>query len=262
MSVRGALAVLLFFLVPPEARGQMPLLSRWPGSTDGTQALRQSLDEAWSVVDPNPLTKVERTEVETPTPIGDPRAGKLGEPESLRVIRRKPETAPAALRESRDAPTAATASNSWSRTLASLAGVVAMIMFLAWGAKSVGKLGVAGARPRKTGLIEVISRTMISQKQSVCLVRVGPRMVLIGVTPERMQALDVITDAEMVSRLAGDALNVERARQDGAFIRRLEKEDARFSETESQSATGVESANALRDRLKCSVARLRQAAAR
>lgn len=103
-------------------------------------------------------------------------------------------------------PRAAAAGPSWTRTVAALAAVVALIALLAWGYRAFGGGGVGHAlRQRRPGIIQIISRAPISPRQSLCLVRVGPRLVLIGVSPDRMQSLDVIADAELTARLAGSA---------------------------------------------------------
>lgn len=227
-------------------------------------ALRQSLEEAWSVVSPRPASENTGRDVSVHQSLPPP-AEKADAQSSQRVIRRKAGTDPVGPAESNNpTETGSSIGGSWVRTLGSLAGVVAIILFLSWGAKSMRNVGGSFNRPRKAGLIEVISRTSISPKQSLCLVRVGPRMVLIGVTQERLQALDVITDPEVVSGLAGAAVSVQRVTEDRAFVNRLEKEGARYLENEAtaSAATDTESANALRDRLRNSVARLRQAAAK
>jgi len=105
---------------------------------------------------------------------------------------------------------------SWARTLLSLAGVVALIVLLGWGYRLVMGQGARlrlGRRGRTGSPLEVVSRLALSPRQSVCLLRIGPRIVLVGLTPDRMCALDVITDAELTARLAG---TTAAARDDGS----------------------------------------------
>ncbi|MBU0639919.1 MAG: flagellar biosynthetic protein FliO [Planctomycetes bacterium] len=105
---------------------------------------------------------------------------------------------------------------SWWRTVVSLAGVVALILLLAWGYRQMagagGRLSLAG-RARHAGVIEVVGRASLSARQSVCLLRVGPRLVLVGMSAERVEALDVIDDADFAARLGGEAA---RRRSDSA----------------------------------------------
>lgn len=263
MMIRSLLLEILVLGATPLAWGQVPPFGVLTGHGNDDRALRESLDQAWSVVNPSPAPKIEKTEIEPPHPTIGAVSEKPVEITPSKVIRRKSGPSTESSSESRDSSVAGTTTGaSWIRTLGSLAGVVAMILFLAWGAKSVRNVGGGVMRARKTGLIEVMSRTSISAKQSICLVRVGSRMVLIGVTPERLQALDVITDADTVATLAGDAAKAERVGEDRAFMKRLENEGARYlgEGTSASPSKHSESANALRERLKSSVARLRKAA--
>ena len=49
--------------------------------------------------------------------------------------------------------------------------------------------------------LRVVQRTPLSSKQSVALVQVGQRMVLIGITPDHVSSLAVIDDPEECARL-------------------------------------------------------------
>lgn len=102
--------------------------------------------------------------------------------------------------------TAAAADTGWLRTLASLAAVTGLILLLAWGYRTVMQRAGSGrwlGRPRQADVLEVLARTAITPKLGVCLVRVGPRMVLLGVAPDRLTPLDVVHDPELTAVLAG-----------------------------------------------------------
>jgi flagellar biogenesis protein FliO len=101
----------------------------------------------------------------------------------------------------------------WGRTVLALAGVVGLIVLLAWGYRAIagGNVPLVG-KARRPGVIEVISKVSLSARQSLCLVRVGTRMVLIGQSADNLRALDVIDDAELTARLSGEAA---RRRPDG-----------------------------------------------
>jgi flagellar biogenesis protein FliO len=83
--------------------------------------------------------------------------------------------------------------------------VVALIVLLAWGYRVVGSGALPLARARHPGLIEVVSRLGLSPRHALFLVRVGPRLVLCGVSQERICVLDSIDDPELAARLAGQA---------------------------------------------------------
>jgi len=117
--------------------------------------------------------------------------------------------------------------HSWTRTAGALAGVVGLIGLLAWGyrALSQGQLSLVG-RGRGQGLIQVISRTPLSARQSLCLVRIGPRLVLIGQSGDALRALDVIDDADLVARLSGWAAS-QRGNSSRQEFERCLQEQAR-----------------------------------
>jgi flagellar biosynthetic protein FliO len=58
----------------------------------------------------------------------------------------------------------------------------------------------AGSKGRE-GMLEFLVRTSVGPKQSLLLVRLGSRVLLLGVTAERIQTLQVIRDPEEVERL-------------------------------------------------------------
>ena len=92
---------------------------------------------------------------------------------------------------------------SWSRTIASLLGVLGLIVLLGWGYRAAIGAPLALARSRHPGLLDVISRVGIGPRQSLCLVRFGSRLVLVGVSADRLAALDVVSDPDLAARLAG-----------------------------------------------------------
>lgn len=64
-------------------------------------------------------------------------------------------------------------------------------------------------RPGGVGLVEVVGRTHLSPKQTLNLVRVGRRLVLVGATSERLNALCQIDDPrevmEILARVPGSS---------------------------------------------------------
>ena len=53
------------------------------------------------------------------------------------------------------------------------------------------------------GGIEILSRSSINAKQSLCLVRCANRLLVVGVSPNHMAALDRIDDADEIARVVG-----------------------------------------------------------
>ena len=97
----------------------------------------------------------------------------------------------------------ASAQSSWVRTLLSLGGVTALILLLSWGYRAVTAGSALSARPKAPGMIQVLSRTTLSPRHSLVLVRIGPRMVLIGAAQDSLTTLHTIDDPDMVASLAG-----------------------------------------------------------
>jgi flagellar biogenesis protein FliO len=61
-----------------------------------------------------------------------------------------------------------------------------------------------GHKPGADNAIKVLSRQYLSSKQCLCLVRLGGRLVLLGVTPDRINAVAHIDDPEEVAGIMGD----------------------------------------------------------
>lgn len=128
------------------------------------------------------------------------------------------------------------AEHTWVRTTAALGGVVGLIGLLAWGYRVVA--GASGgfaltSRTRRPGLIEVLSRTALSPRQSVCLVRVGPRLVLVGVSADRLQALDVIADEELAARMIGENAGARGDSSQAVFRSCLDNESASYESADA-----------------------------
>lgn len=102
----------------------------------------------------------------------------------------------------------------YGKMLWPLAAVLGTIGLTAWllrkWAGGSGRLGSSGA-------ITVLSRHYLSSKQSLCLVRLGRRIVLLGVTPEHITAVaDLGKSDEAAAIMAG----LERSRS-GSFTNAL-----------------------------------------
>lgn len=68
--------------------------------------------------------------------------------------------------------------------------------------------------------VNILARQYLSSKQSLCLVKVGKRVVLVGVTPEAMSSLTEIDDPEEIASLAA---TLQRGKGD-SFSSALEKQ--------------------------------------
>jgi len=75
--------------------------------------------------------------------------------------------------------------------------IVLALMVKRWG------LGKGGSGRR--GGLEILSRQYLSNKQSLCVVRFGKRVVCLGVTPERISTLAQLDDADEASQVVAAA---------------------------------------------------------
>lgn len=158
-------------------------------------------------------------------------------PAEEKPLRRASARPAAVARGEAAAPT--TGAASWTRTVASLAAVVGLIVLLAWGYRAVSGGGLVLARPRQPGLIEVLSRAALAPRQSVCLLRVGPRLLLVGLSGDRLTALDAFVDADLAARLAGEAASARRDSRVAEFRRALDHEAGQYGESDSAAEAGA-----------------------
>lgn len=146
-------------------------------------------------------------------------AGVAPEQGGRAVLRR---TGPAVQQSAGERPAPALAPGWWRSTLA-LGGIVAVVIGLAWVAR---KLPMP-YRVLRPGLVHVLSRTPINARQSLCLVRVGSRVVLVGVSPGQLAALDTIDDPAAVAQLAAHTLGAAKS---AAFDNELATQSGRFDD--------------------------------
>jgi len=85
----------------------------------------------------------------------------------------------------------------WRHPLASLGLVLAAILAL----MALARRCLPMSRVAGSGVLRVVARTHLSPKQSVALIQVGRRMIIAGITPERIAALGTLDDPEENARL-------------------------------------------------------------
>jgi flagellar biogenesis protein FliO len=112
------------------------------------------------------------------------------------------------------------------RLLAAMALVVALIFLLRWvGRKFLGATPIAGG----TRAVQVLSRTLVAPRQSIMLMRVGRRLLVVADNGSQLASLSEITDPDEVASLAGQ-LQSEKldiaGKTFGALFGRMRKEEA------------------------------------
>ena len=97
-------------------------------------------------------------------------------------------------------PSGGTAGDDWWRMVAALALVLGLILALRW---LLRRLGGGRGSPGASGEVELLSRTPLSARHSVLLVRVGKRVLVVGVGGDNLRTLTEIEEPEQVSQLLG-----------------------------------------------------------
>ncbi len=86
------------------------------------------------------------------------------------------------------------------RTVLSLVVVLGCILGCSW---LLRRYSPMGRRLAAGGGLEVIGRSSLNTRQSLCVVKVGSRLLVVGLSPNHMAALDVITDPDEIARVVG-----------------------------------------------------------
>ena len=76
--------------------------------------------------------------------------------------------------------------------------VVGLLLALTW---VVRKCAPKAARPLPREVVEVLGRASLGGKQTTQLIRVGPKLVLVAITPEGVETLTEVTEPGEVARI-------------------------------------------------------------
>ena len=75
------------------------------------------------------------------------------------------------------------------------------------------------------GALEIVARVHLAPKQSICLIRAGPRLILVGVTPDHVEHLTDIDDPDAAAQILA-AAEARKPDSSTAAFRRLVDEKA------------------------------------
>ncbi len=107
-----------------------------------------------------------------------------------------------------------------------------VVLLLIIGSAIAVKRFLPGTRRLNSGVLEIVSRTYLSPKQSVALIKMGSQLVLIGITPDHISALAVTNDPDKAAELTGLIESSKSASVSSAFSRWLAGETGRFRDSE------------------------------
>jgi len=113
-----------------------------------------------------------------------------------------------------------------------LLAVLALILAAAW----VVKRFMPGKRLwTGSGVMEVVARTTLSSRQTLVLVKMGQRLILLGVTSDRISTLTEVTDPEEIAMLVGRIASQQSESMTQAFAQSFDQEATAFmDQTDSQ----------------------------
>jgi flagellar biogenesis protein FliO len=120
-----------------------------------------------------------------------------------------------------------------TRVTLALGAVVSLILFFRWGARRFMPGGVTSGHSRA---VQVISRTIVSPKQQLMLVKVGRRLVLVANSAAGMNAICEIRDEQEVADLLGQVSADQGDSVTRAFGSLFRREEDKFSSPDDEPA--------------------------
>jgi len=122
----------------------------------------------------------------------------------------------------------------------SMLSLVLVLLLIVGGSFLLRRFMPSTNRFSKNSGLEVLARCAIGAKQSICLVKMGPRLVLIGLSPNHMAALDVVNDPEDIAMILG---RIEASVPDSisrSFGQYFRQESGQFNEKSDEQPPTLE----------------------
>lgn len=92
------------------------------------------------------------------------------------------------------------------------------------------------------GVLLVLARLPLSAKQSLMLVKMGRQLILLGVSPDRIHALNVVTDPDQVAAMIGEVASNKKDSMSQVFSQAISEESKAYAASE-EDAPAVPSAS-------------------
>jgi len=122
----------------------------------------------------------------------------------------------------------------WYRTSFGALGIVLALMGVLYLAL---KRWAPSIKAQDGGLVRVMGRTVVGPRQSLVLLHVGRRVVLVGVSPDRIDRVCEISESQEVDALTAQA---SAGRSRGDFSAWLDREAAEFVDADKRSVNEPE----------------------
>jgi len=133
----------------------------------------------------------------------------------------------------RTSATTASGASDLSRIAIALVIVIGVILLLRSGVRQMTSMPGSG---RSGKLVTVLSRSFVSPRQQVLVLQVGKRLIVVGDSAGRMNALCEITDPDEVAMMVGQSLSARSAvaeRAAGSFRSLFGRANEPFEEVEA-----------------------------
>lgn len=88
-------------------------------------------------------------------------------------------------------------------------------------------------------VLRIVARTHVTPKQQLMLVKLGRRMVLLGVSPERINTLSTVDDPDQVASLLGEAASSQDHSSSQAFAESMREEAGAYADPSDEDATSA-----------------------
>jgi flagellar biogenesis protein FliO len=128
----------------------------------------------------------------------------------------------------------------WATTAFGLVVVLAVILT---GSKVLRRMVPGLGAAYGEGPVHLLHRTHLGPKQSVCLLRCGNRLLLVGVTQEHMRTLSEITDPEEIDFIKGQCMQLRPTSTTKAFRDAFQESERKIRHDESASPTPANGSN-------------------
>ncbi len=259
----ASLVALLLTLCPAPlaAQNHAPRVDAMPDLADVARRLAASPERPALPRSPaapaNPAAPAPPADPPTPAVPADPVASAaIAARESLPLtgIAPAPDAAQSVAATSRDS-----LSVGWGRTLGAMVLVIGLIFLLRAalrrltpGSGGAGRLGAA---------VQVLGRTTLGPRQSVLLLRVGPRILVVADAAGTMRTLAEVTDGQEVADLLADVSRAQAGSATRAFDHLLGRMNSDYEQLDAADLEGADDAefhtDRARDRLGSLLTRLR-----
>ena len=129
-----------------------------------------------------------------------------------------------------------------------LLSLIAVLILVVAGAVLLRRYGRISGRIGTANGTEILLKSSINARQSLCLMKVGSRVLVLGLSPNHMAALDVIDDPDEVAMITGHLESTSPRSISDSFRKLFQKESEHFEDESKEKLKKINSAPSYRYR--------------